>query len=221
MTSSISALHTPDAAIDIADSVRRPPSVAANSQTDSMIAPPLTVHQMTTEESKLPMVTSSSTASVAARSLADVSTPANQMIGPRTPTSDGERLTSVPTMFAPPSSDSTIQAWSYGVLSSPSTLKTPQQSQPPAPGAPPGANSKPTPAATSSSQPAASNPSSPPHSGTLASPASRSSFRADYPRPPSTPPPTRMTEPKPPKKLAQVTRAPLLAKAAGEPWQFA
>ena len=85
-TSSISALNTPDAAIDIADGVRRPPSVAADAQTDSMIAPPLTVHQMTTEESKLPMVTSSSspTASVAPRWLADVTTPANQGIGPRT-----------------------------------------------------------------------------------------------------------------------------------------
>jgi hypothetical protein len=217
VTSSISALNTPAAAIDIADSARRPPSVAADAQTNSMIAPPLTVHQMTAEESKLPMVTSSPTASVAPRWLADVTTPANQGIGPRTYPSDSGAPFSVPTTLAPSSNDPIIQTWSYGVLSSPTSEKTLQQTPRPAPPAQPRLNSKPTPAAaTLPAQPTANNPSSLPHSATLQSPASRS-HSGPISNTASTPPPTGTTDkPKQPKK-PPLTRAPLSTQTARAP----
>jgi uncharacterized caspase-like protein len=204
VTSSISAMQAPDAAIDIADSVRgRSSPVAPEAQADRIIAPPLTVNQMTTEESKLPMVTSSSTASVASRWPADATTPANQGIAPRTDPSDSGTPFSVPTMLAPSSNDPSIQTWSYGVLSSPTPERTPQQSQPPAP---PGANFKPTSAATLPSQPAASNPSSPPHSGTLQSSTSRNHSR----------PISNTGQPKQQRK-PQLVRAPLSTQAARAP----
>jgi hypothetical protein len=217
VTSSISAPRTPDAAIDIADSVRGPPSVAADAQTNSTIAPPLTVHQMTAEESKLPMVTSSPTASVAPRWLADVTTPANQGIGPRTYPSDSGAPFSVPTTLAPSSNDPIIQSWSYGVLSSPTPEKTLQQTPRPAPPAQPRVNLKPTSAAAMlPSQPAASNPSSLPHSATLQSPASRS-HSGPISNTASTPPLTGTTDkPKQPKK-PPLTRAPLATQAARAP----
>jgi hypothetical protein len=217
VTSSISALNTPDAAIDIADSVRRPPSVAAEAQTNSMIAPPLAVLQMTAEESKLPMVTSSPTASVAPRWLADVTTPANQGIGPTTYPSDSGAPFSVPTTLAPSSNNQIIQTWSYGVLSSPRPEKTLQQPPRPAPPAQPGVNLKPgSAAATLPSQPAASKPSSLPHSATLQSPASRS-HSGPISNTASTPPPTGTTDkPKRPKKPPLI-RAPLSTQAARAP----
>jgi hypothetical protein len=206
VTSSISALHTPDAAIDIADSVRGPPSVAADAQTDSMIVPPLTVHQMTAEESRLPMVTSSPTASVAPRWLGDVTTPANQGIGPSMYPSDSGAPFSVPTTLAPSSTPPIIQTWSYGVLSSPTLEKTPTPH--PAPPAQPRANLKP--AAAAATLP------SHPHSATLQSPASRSHSRPISNAAPTQPPTGTTDQSKQPKK-PPLARAPLSTQAAPAP----
>ena len=158
VSTSISSPQGFGSAGDLADSVLRPPSAAAEA-IKSPATPPLVVNQLTTEESKLPMVTSSSSASAAPRWLTDVATPANQVVGPRTHTFDGETPSSAPTMLAPSTSSSTIQSWSYGLMSSPTTVKTPQQTSLSAPPAQPGAN-LPQPASTPPSQTTGSIPSS-------------------------------------------------------------
>jgi hypothetical protein len=90
-----------------------PPASAEAAQSNSPATPPLTVNEVTAEESRLPMVPSSSTASLTPRWVSDIWTPARF---------DGGQPNPVPTKLAPPSTD---LGWSYGLLSSPSPATQP------------------------------------------------------------------------------------------------
>jgi uncharacterized caspase-like protein len=141
-SSTISYHQGPGSVNDPADSAA-PPASAEAAQIKSPATPPLTVNEVTTQESRLPMVPSSSTASLTPRWVSDVWTPA---------TFDGGEPNPVPTKLAPPSTDPTTQGWSSGVLSSPSPATM---------AVPPSANSKQPSTATIAPSPRSATPEPP------------------------------------------------------------
>jgi uncharacterized caspase-like protein len=173
-SSSIDSPQAPGNTDDPPEGVGRPPSVGAEAmQIKNPGMPPLAVNQVTTEESKLPMALSSSASSLTPRWFANVTTSENQGFAPRTLTPFGEMPISVPTMLAPPS---TIQTWSYGMLSPPTNAGLPPRtSQPPPLAQSPTSSPQPMPPAVApTSQTTGSVPQSTPRSATLGPPAIRS-----------------------------------------------
>jgi hypothetical protein len=161
----------------LADAVSSPPAAGAMAtQLKDAGTPPLTVNQVTTEESKLPMAPSSSAWALTPRWLPDVAKPANQGIAAQTLSSVSERSMTLPTILAPPAIDATIQTWSYGLPSSPATAAVPQGTANPAQPVQPHANlpQPNNPASTAAAQSTGSIAPSTSRSGTLQSPATRS-----------------------------------------------
>jgi hypothetical protein len=117
-TSSISSLHAPEAAADAAENGRRPPPIAAEAQQDPP-STPLSVNQMTTEESRLPMVTSSSTMFAAPHWLTDVPERANQSLDPTMHTIEGEAPSPGRSTLGQSSDGPIMQTLSYDLSPSP------------------------------------------------------------------------------------------------------
>jgi uncharacterized caspase-like protein len=223
----ISSLQAPGSANDPAEGVRRPPSVVAEAMPiRNPGTPPLAVNQVTTEESKLPMAPSSSASSLTPRWFADLTTSADQGFGPRTLTPFGEMPISVPTMFAPPSTEATIQTWGYGMSSTPTTVGLPPRSSQPAPPAlSPTSLPQPTsPVAPPTSQTTGSIPLPIPRSATLEPPATRTRSKPGI-NTASSPSPAGADHAKQPKKpslsrplpSSQVVRAPGESPGASPP----
>jgi uncharacterized caspase-like protein len=176
-------------------------NAAEAAQIKNPATPPLTVNEVTAEESKLPMVPSSSTASLTPRWVSDIWTPA---------TFDGGQPNPVPTRLAPPSTDPTMQGWSYGVLSppSPATMAVPPQA---AHQMQPSANSQPPSTATIAPSPRSATP-EPPVSRNRSKPiANNASSGTDHVRQARKPPPAR------PLSSTQAARVPRETPEASSP----
>ncbi|MGB9114622.1 caspase family protein [Bradyrhizobium sp.] len=109
-----------------AGSARLAPSVAAKATViNSPSPPPSAVSQVARVEIKPPLAAPSPAASLMPPWLTDITTPVNRGIEPPTLTTESDVPIPAPTMFAPPSSGLTLRTWSYGIPSSPTTVRVP------------------------------------------------------------------------------------------------